>query len=153
MRKQDDKSLTGVLKSVGHFFEMLGSVADQAAERPSGKRVKAVYGFRVRSADGKPFFESFGNVKPDAGGAAIDESHEPLVDVFDEGDHVRLVAELPGVEAGDIHFEIADQVLRLRARRAERRYERDVDLPCAVLAEQAQTAYRNGIFELKLPKA
>ena len=76
-----------------------------------------------------------------------------MVDVFDEPDHLLLVAELPGIDAGDIHFEVKDDVLILGASHGERKYHKEVLLPSPVDAKAATSSYRNGVFEVKLPKA
>ena len=57
--------------------------------------------------------EPFGNVAKDAktGRATVHEVIEPPVDVFEEADHVLVVAELPGVSDEDIKLELRDDVL------------------------------------------
>ena len=49
--------------------------------------------------------EPFGNVRKDerTGRATVREVMEPPVDVFEEADHVLVVAEMPGVGAEDVH--------------------------------------------------
>jgi HSP20 family protein len=154
-----------MFRSFGGFLDLLSSLAERA-EQEGGelarttelgddkKGVKAVYGFSVRiGGGGKPTVEQFGNVKRDGQGAVVEEDREPMVDVFDEGDHLVLIAELPGVDAGDIRFEVKDDVLILSGARGERKYRKEVLLPSSVAAQGAKSSYRNGVFELKLPKA
>ena len=161
-----DVKLGGMFKNLGGFLDLLGKLAEQAKEHGeihrSGeindekKGMKAVYGFSVRvGGGGKPVVEEFGNVK-DTGagqGPVVEETREPLVDVFDEGDHMMVIAELPGVDAGDVSFEVNDDVLELSAARGERKYRKEILLPAAVRAQAATSSYRNGVFEIKLPKA
>jgi HSP20 family protein len=92
-------------------------------------------------------------VKDSSQGPVVEEAREPMVDVFDEGDHLIVVAELPGVGADDISFEVKDDVLSLAAARGERKYRKEVLLSSAVQAQGATPSYRNGVFELRLPKA
>jgi HSP20 family protein len=159
-----DVGLGGILGGLGNFLEFLTSVAERegAEFKRSGelgderKGVKAVYGFSVRVGQaGKPVVEHFGNVKPGAKGKGpvVEEVREPMVDVFDESDHVLLVAELPGVDAQDIRFEVKGDVLSLSAAHGDRKYRKEVLLPSVVRAEAAVPSYRNGVFELKLPKS
>jgi HSP20 family protein len=153
--------LGSVFRSLGGFLDLVSNLAEQGDGEftRSGevgddrKGVKAVYGFSVRvGGGGKPLVERFGNVKDGGGSAVVDEAREPIVDVFDEADHLLLVAELPGVDVGDIRFEIKDDVLNLSAARGERKYCKEVLLPASVVAQGATPSYRNGVFELKLPK-
>ena len=160
-----DVKLGGIFRSLGGFVDLLSNLSNLAEENggtfsrtgelgDDKKGVKAVYGFSVKmGAGGKPLVEQFGNVKDDGNGAVVEETREPLVDVFDEGDHLLVLAELPGVEAGDIHYEIEDDVLSLSAARGERKYQKEVVLPVAVNAKGATSSHRNGMFELNLPKA
>jgi len=162
--------LGGVFRGLGGFLDLISNLAEQAKDQGEISRsgelndekrgVKAVYGFSVRmGGGGAPVVEQFGNVKgagagPGPGrGPVVEEAREPMVDVFDEDAHVLVVAELPGVEAGDISFEVKEDVLELSAARGERKYRKEILLPAAVRAEAATSQHRNGVFEIKLPKA
>ena len=157
-----DVGLGGVVRSLGGFLDLLSNLAEQSGGEftRSGeagdekKGVKAVYGFSVRvGGGGKPTIEKFGNVQESGQGPVVEEVREPLVDEFDEGQHLLVVAELPGVDAADIRFEVKEDVLTLSATHGERKYLKEILLSTAVRSEGATPSYRNGIFELKLPKA
>lgn len=160
-----DVGLGGIFRGLGGFLDLLSNLAERAEEGGGEftrtgelggdrKGAKAVYGFSVRlGGGGKPLVEQFGNVKRDGQGAVVEEAREPMVDVFDEGDHLVLVAELPGVDEGDIRFEVKEDVLSLGVARGERKYRKEVLLPTPVIARAATSSYRNGVYELKLPKA
>jgi HSP20 family protein len=157
--------LGGMFRSLGGFMDLLSNLSTLAQENGgeihrSGemgedkKGVKAVYGFSVKvGGAGQPVVEQFGNVKETERGAVVDETREPMVDVFDEEDYLLVVAELPGVDEKDIHFEVEDDVLSLSASRGERKYRKEVLLPSAVKTAGVTPSYRNGVFEIKLPKA
>ncbi len=44
----------------------------------------------------------------------------PLVDIFEETDEIRLVAEVPGVRPEDVKISVEGNLLRSRARRSRR---------------------------------
>ncbi|MFQ6135034.1 MAG: Hsp20/alpha crystallin family protein, partial [Nitrososphaerales archaeon] len=99
----------------------------------------------------------FGNIKPSLRGrepVELSDKREPLVDVFDEKDTVRVIAELPGVEKEDINLAVEGKTLTVSVD-AARKYYKKVDLPAEVDAEGTQASYKNGILEviLKKPKA
>jgi HSP20 family protein len=153
-------SADGLFHGIGGFIKLLSNLTEEGAVNRSGviedekRGARAVYGFSVRlGAAGVPHVEPFGNVKVGAEGPMVDESREPLLDLFDEDDHFLILAEMPGVEAGDIHFEIRGDVLDLSAARGDRKYDKEILLPGAVDAQRSTSSYRNGIFEIKLPKA
>ena len=76
---------------------------------------------------------------------------EPPVDVFDEGDHLRVVAELPGVEEHDIKAEAKGTELTISAERGHKRYSKRVELPIPV-TDELTMSYKHGVLELKLKK-
>lgn len=150
----------GVLKGLASLLEAAEKLAervpvDEGREIRFGPGTRAVYGFSVRSlGEGGPVFETFGNVREKAGGGAVvDEVREPMVDVLDEGDYYRVVAEMPGVEEGDVRAEAKGDVLILSAETGDRKYHKELLLSSPVEAETAERVCRNGILELRLWKA
>ena len=83
---------------------------------------------------------------------AGEQEIEPLVDVFDENDHLRIVAELPGVQESDIRTEVKGDKLTISAGIHNRKYHKEVPLHVAVEAEPTKLTYKNGILEIKLKK-
>jgi len=76
---------------------------------------------------------------------------EPLVDVFDEGDHLLIIAELPGVEEKDIEIEVQGDQLTLSAKAPGQEYFKEVALPCPAEGE-AKTSYHNGVLQIELTR-
>lgn len=151
----------GIFKGLGSFIELLGEMAEEGREQVTRTgevkgpgRMRAMYGFTVKlGAAGRPEMERFGTVRAPKTGAAVEEVREPVVDVFDEGNEVVVIAEMPGVQESDIQFEIKQDLLLLSARREDRKYSKEVLLPFAVLADTAKASYANGILELRATRA
>ena len=167
-RVRDEKTtgdllgLGGMLRGLGGFVDLMSKLAEQGGGEikrtgelgGDGKGVRAVYGFSVRlGGAGTPVVEEFGNVHRGEKGPVVEEVREPIVDVFDEGERLSLVAELPGVNAGDVKYEIHGDVVSLSAKHGDRRYRKEILLPSAASAEGATSSYNNGVFELSLAKA
>ncbi|HEX2450882.1 MAG TPA: Hsp20/alpha crystallin family protein [Gemmatimonadales bacterium] len=92
----------------------------------------------------------------------------PAVDVFEDKDSVKIIAELPGVKPEDVKLSIEGNVLTLRGEkkqvaeektervhRYERAYgtfERSFALPNTVDAERAEARYDTGLLTIQLPK-
>jgi len=115
-----------------------------------GRDIKGVYGFTVRTmAGGKPKVETFGNIKKTPKGPVVEEMREPIVDVFEEEDTIRAIAELPGIEEGDIHIEVKGDMLTLSAE-GKRKYHKEILLPASVDEENVSSSYENGILEIML---
>jgi len=117
------------------------------------KDVKGVYGFSVRTGlGGKPTVEPFGNIKSTPKGPVVEETREPIVDVFEEEAKIQVVVEMPGVEEQNVHIEINEDVLNLSADNSARKYQKEILLPSKVQSEPISHSYRNGIYEVWLKK-
>jgi HSP20 family protein len=81
------------------------------------------------------------------------ESREPLVDVVDDSENIRVVAELPGVDKKDIQMKCADDALTISVNSPSRKYHKEVQLPTVVDPDTSKATYNNGVLEVLLRKA
>jgi len=115
--------------------------------------MKGVFGFSVKTAvGGKPVVESFGNVRKTPHGPTVEEEREPLTDVFDEDEEIRVYAEMPGVKQEDIKLDLKEDILDISAQSGDRKYHKEILLPTKVQAETMTSFYNNGILEIKVKK-
>lgn len=118
-----------------------------------GKDLRGVYGFTIRTmAGGTPKVETFGNIKKTPKGPVVEEMREPIVDIFDEGETIKVIAELPGIEEGDVHIEVKGDMLSLSAEGKTRKYSKEALLPAVVDEEKISSSYENGVLEVELHK-
>lgn len=112
-----------------------------------------VFGFSMKvGPDGKPIIQRFGNPPMDVGAESI-PSLEPLVDIVEENDEIIVIAEVPGVERDEIKVRIKGTSLTIHADNPERPYHKVIELPSEVRKEDAKSAIRNGVLEVRLKKA
>lgn len=79
-------------------------------------------------------------------------AREPLVDVYDEGAFIRVVADMPGADPATVRVRGVDDRLSIVASGPARRYERLLTLPAPVHPERAEPpTFINGIMEILLP--
>jgi HSP20 family protein len=92
----------------------------------------------------------------------------PPVDIFEEADAIRIVAEVPGVKPQDVKISLENNVLTMhgtkqqvaeerteRVHRYERTYgtfERSFTLPATVDANNIKASYEHGVLTVTLPK-
>jgi len=153
-------SFKNIFQGIESLIDLVSEMEEEGKEEerrdgeytsPSG-RVKATYGFSVKTGlGGKPTVERFGNVKKTPQGPIVEEERQPLVDVFDEKDHVLVIIELPGVEEEHIHTEINGDILTLSTS-GKRRYSGEVVLPKDVDTSTVKSTYKNGILEIRMSK-
>lgn len=116
--------------------------------------MKAMYGFSINTmSSGKPFVQTFGNVRNSPEGPKVNEEREPVVDVIEEGENLVIYAEMPGVSESDIQVELSEDMLEISANTARRKYRKEVHLPIKAESGSMQTQYNNGILEVRLKKA
>jgi HSP20 family protein len=148
----------GLFKGIGNLIELADKLNKEGVNKTGEikwlpKDVKGVYGFRIRTmSGGKPVIDTFGNVKETAKGPVVEEVREPIVDVFDEKDHILVIAELPGVSNDNIKVEVTGDILNLTTSDKDRQYAKEILLPCKVNEETLKTSYKNGILEITLEK-
>ena len=159
-----DFGLGGILKGIENLVATASRLSEAGGGTQKtgeftipglGDKAKGIFGFSIKTMGAghdQVKVEPFGNIRKTREGPVVDEVREPIVDVFDEGDYIRVLAEMPGVDEADIHYEINGDILTLSAKDS-RKYEKEVLLPAPVKDQDATVTYKNGIFELRLPKA
>jgi len=167
-KKSADRSgagFDGIFKGLGDLVEKLSDLAEKGEQLSrtgefqlgdEGKGLKGVFGFSVKTGLGgkEVKVEPFGNISKDkaTGKPMVHELREPLVDVFEEEDHVLIVAEMPGIEAEDVEVEIQDDILTLSAKRGDKKYRKEILLPGSFQKDKLSVSCRHGIVEIKCMK-
>jgi len=157
-----DFGLGGLFKGLGDFLDVFSDMIPNDGQEVTksgefkvkglGDKAKGVYGFTVRTGlGGIPKVERFGNIRPTEEGPVVADVREPMVDIFDEGKEIVLVAELPGVSEEEVKVEVRDDVLSLQTT-GERKYEKEILLPGKVNAKSMGKTFKNGILELRLKR-
>lgn len=158
--------VSGFFSGMGNMLEQLGKLAEQSGtmhksgDLDLGKDFKGVYGFTVKTATGATGdkggvkIEPFGNIKRDQEGKLVEVKHirEPMMDVFDEQDHLVIVAEVPGITQEDVHLELHDDILIFSAEKGESKYRKEVLLPASFSSGQMSFTCRNGLLEIRFNK-
>ncbi|MFH1200541.1 MAG: Hsp20/alpha crystallin family protein [Candidatus Micrarchaeota archaeon] len=100
---------------------------------------------------------------------------EPVIDVFEHGSEVVVTAEIPGTKKEDISIKVEENGLSLQVEKKEQRqerredarnggysfssssrfegYSRFVPFGASVNAKAAKATYKNGVLEVRIPKA
>lgn len=76
---------------------------------------------------------------------------EVLVDIFEEKELLKIIAELPGVEEKDIRVELKEASITISADTPYRKYYKEVALPCPVKGIP-EKSYKNGVLEVRIKK-
>jgi HSP20 family protein len=107
-------------------------------------------------------------VEAKGGVSAAASGWDPNVDVLDDGEKLRVLIELPGVEADDVRVSVRGRVLTVRGTKKGKTRSREglrffcmeryfgsfvksVPLPRPVNTHQAATRMKSGVLEVILP--
>lgn len=119
-----------------------------------------------------PFREFFGN-RQSMARFGTDEgafgAWAPAVDIFEKNGDLMIRAELPGVDRDDIDVDVEDNKLTISGERKQEeelseehtyrmerfygRFVRSFQLPKTIDATKIAASFRDGVLELRLPKA
>jgi HSP20 family protein len=102
-------------------------------------------------------------------GSTVNSMWAPPVDVFEDKDGIKLVAELPGVKSDDVKISLENNTLTLRGEkrqvaeektervhRYERtygRFERVFTLPSTVDPDRIEATFDDGVLTVALPRS
>lgn len=111
-------------------------------------------------------FEDFFSRRPRTAGPLV---WQPAVEVFETDNEIVVKAELPGIDPKNVSVTVTSEGLSIKGEarveqeekgrnyyRRELRYgafQRTLPLPTEVKSEETKAAFRNGILEVKIPKA
>lgn len=152
MFRQIEEMMDRMMSEMNEGTQFDSEAFEEMLRNPEGTS-PFVFGFSMKPGpDGKPVIQRFGNPPMDEGAESA-HSLEPLVDVVEENDEIIVVAEVPGVERDEIKVRIKGTSLTIHADNPERPYHTVIDLPAEVRKEDAKSAIRNGVLEVRLKKA
>ncbi len=104
-----------------------------------------------------------------AGLGVVERVWAPAMDMSETKDDLVVTFELPSVKEKEVHVSITNDILTIKGERTQSRevkdenyhrlerwygkFERNIPLPMPVQTDKARAAYRDGVLEIKLPKA
>ncbi|ABP51210.1 MAG: Hsp20/alpha crystallin family protein [Pyrobaculum arsenaticum] len=145
------------------FFEEIERQIEEDFKRLSSPGVSGgrpryyYYGFEITMGpDGKPVVREFGNVRrrPDMERIEVVDEIDPLTDIVEEDDKIKVVVDMPGVEKEDIKLYVSEdgRTLTIDAKGKDRKYHKEIRLPAAVDPSKAKASYKNGVLSVELEK-
>ena len=104
-----------------------------------------------------------------AGLGVVERVWAPTMDMYETKDDLVVTFELPGVKEKEVHVSITNDILTIKGERTQSqevkdendhrlerwygKFERNIPLPMPVQTDKVRAAYRDGVLEIKLPKA
>jgi HSP20 family molecular chaperone IbpA len=120
------------------------------AERITGGPILTFRSSRVDPVTGQKVLFSWWAMGPS--GAPKEARSGVLVDVFDEGDRIDVIADLVGIREEDIVLSVDRNRLTLSAHGPEERYQEEIVLPAEVRVDTLTKTYTNNVLAVSLEK-
>ncbi len=147
------EAITGLIGGLGRLLQGLESAVREASAGTTDAEKRVVLGYSLKVGPlGAASAEPFGDIAPAPHGDAP-AAREPIVDIHEEADAILVVAELPGAEAGGVVARVEPDGTLLIESAGPRAYRKRVALPGPVDAAGLSLTCRNGILEVRLPRA
>lgn len=137
------------LKKSDAFMERLDSIDEEIDRKLKETPLRPPNGIPPsvarRGTRSKKHFDTFR-----AGDVPMDKGERDVpVDIFEEENKLRVIAELPGVNEKDIVLDLNEDTLIISASRGKRSYHKKVKLP-RISESIVRKIYNNGILEVTL---
>lgn len=114
-----------------------------------------------------PMMTDFDGVMPARMGSFM-----PRLDTSDEGDSIKITAEVPGIDEKNLDVTVTDDVVTIKGEKNEEHsdstksdknlqtiersygsFQRTVSLPCTVQSDKAEASLKNGLLTITVPKS
>ena len=159
----------GLFDGVSNLIAKFGELAEKGeslraavgeGETSSGKKFTTSYGVNVRFGGGRDGAGKDGEYsvhpvqkasKPESKPAtSVPRVREPNVELYDEGDHVQIIAEMPGVSSEDVHLAFMEKSLWIQGVSKVAEFKKELTLPREFGPEQVSITANNGVVEIRL---
>lgn len=144
------KNLRDMLDEIDRYFEdfekEIQDMVREGIEAPKGQGKPFVAGFSLKlGPEGIPSIQVFGDTP-----MRDDGSRTPLTEqvVDEKNGTLRLIADMPGVDKGDIKVDATEEKAVIAAERGNRRYKAEVILKAQVQADTGKAEFKNGVLEI-----
>ena len=159
--------LGGIFEGVSNLINKFGELAEKGeslrtavnqSETSTGKQFTSSYGVNVQFGLGKdkkndlnvsPMAKPFQSA-PASPPPSVPRIREPHVEIFDEGDHVLVIAEMPGVSSEDVNLAFLDRNLHIHGVSKVAEFKKELPLPGDFGPEQVSITANNGVVEIRL---
>ena len=148
--------LTGRLEELRERLKEAGGKETLSDEEWSQGGAVITGHFRTRGLLGEHEYHVGTTGRPRARGKPAPESPqvvEPPIDLFEDGEEVTIIADVPGVRLEDLELKVEGGVFSLSTRTSARRsYRKELPLEAEVVPESLHAACNNGVLEVRLRK-
>jgi len=115
------------------------------------RRRRPFYGFSATFTR-KPKSKTFKSYRKSYVSSETEENYEPLIDVFDEKEEIRVIAEVLGARKEDVDIYVTEDTLRISVHNNDLKFYKEIMLPAKVNPKATIATYKHGVLEIRLKK-
>lgn len=124
--------------------------------------------FSLQREINRMFDDFFSDWRPGRWLAETEGQFLPGVDVKETDKEVKVIAELPGMDASDVDISVSDNILTLRGEKKQEKEEkdagyyrrectygsfhRDIALPSEIEEDKVEAEFKKGVLTIRMPK-
>ncbi len=131
-----------------HILLKIKEVINPLAEKIIGYPLLVFEKLKIDSGSGHKILFSWWLT----GGESVRLKKGTFLDIFDEGDYIRIILEVFGVSLENIRFKVRRDKLFISSDSPEKIFQEEVLLPAHVISKGLSKRYKNGILEVRLQK-
>jgi len=133
-----------------HVLSLITETINPISQKMFGCPILSFEKRRIDPESGEPITFSWWLIGQEA---SLLPSEERLVDIFEEGETIRVIMEVRGVAVSDVKLDInGDQVL-VRCHKLGASLRVNLDLPHAVRVHDYEMSIKNGFLDMRLKKS
>jgi len=83
---------------------------------------------------------------------SLTKERQPLIDIFEEQNHLTVLAELPGVDEKDVNIKTDENTITITAQNSMKKYLKLIRLPTRIKQGTTRFTYRNNVLHVRLKK-
>jgi HSP20 family molecular chaperone IbpA len=153
----------GLLRNIGDLLHQAANISSDMRRR-DGQRPAVESRMSLRSLDGEDIGADFFGLRdlvasasaarqPEDGTPPPPDRREAAIDLIATPDIISAIVELPGAEAESLTVRVEHDMLTIAASGCGIEYSAEALLPAPVDDAARQLSFRNGVLELRWPRA
>jgi HSP20 family protein len=157
--------LGGIFDGVSNLIHKFGELAEKGeslrsgthhGETSTGKKITTSYGFQMKFGPSQENEPTIRPVQSSREKPVPTSTHvaprvrEPHVEIFDEGEHLLVIAEMPGVASDDVRLNFDGKKLEILGTAKSVSFRKEIELPQVFREEDIVITSNNGVIEIRM---
>lgn len=139
----NNRLMQKMFKEMKHFEEAIKS-----GKLKGNWDVKPIKGPGMKGYAARGFFR-YDNNPQSISKSSLKEEREPLTDIYDEKEKVKIYMEMPGVEKEDVQLDASEGFIEVKAKNFYKKLPIETQ---GLDAEKISAKYNNGVLKISIPK-